>query len=180
MREVEILICEIIPAGIADFAVNHRDLAMVAIVKKHVEPRHERIKNATLDSDCFEFFGKRHVDEPDRSHIVIKNANLNACFDAFFQNRLDLLPGFLVLDCMVFHEDEVPGKRQIMELRIKSLDCFVEIFHLCIFINGISRIFVNILGNSSAVRIFDAFTQILEQLFVNFIVASFHFLRSAV
>ena len=81
---------------------------------------------------------------------------------------------------MVFHEDEVLGKRQIMELRIKSLDCFVEIFHLCIFINGISRIFANILGNSSAVRILDALAQILEQLFVNFIVASFHSLRSAV
>lgn len=99
MREVEILIFEIIPAGIADFAVNHRNLAMVAIVHEHVEPW-QRIKNATLDSDCFEFFGKRHVDEHNRSHIVIKNANLNACLDTFFQNRLDLLPGFLVLDCV--------------------------------------------------------------------------------
>lgn len=62
-----------------------------------------------------------------------------------------------------------------MELRIMSIDCFVEIFHLCIFINGISLIFVNILGNSSAVRIFDAFPQILEQLFVNFIVGRFIF-----
>lgn len=64
MREVEILICEIIPAGIADFAVNHRDLAMVAIVKKHVEPWHERIKNATLDSDCFEFLANDMLTNP--------------------------------------------------------------------------------------------------------------------
>ena len=61
---VEVLFRQVIAAGKTDFAVDHSDLAMVAVIQEHVEAGGKRIEHAALDPVAFRALYEIRIYEP--------------------------------------------------------------------------------------------------------------------
>ena len=119
--EVEVLVGDVVAASKANMAVDHGNLAVVAVVKEEVEARHEGVEHLGLDALGLEALHEVGVDEADGAHVVIEDAHLDARADALLQNVLDGPPALGILDGVVLHKDEVLGAAQLLLLRLDTL-----------------------------------------------------------
>ena len=107
MGQIKIFVCEIVAAGKPDLSVNHRNLAVIPVVQKEIQARCKRIENAAANAKRFHPFDKIRIDKPDRAHIIVKYAHLNAGPRPLLQHTLDPLPRLGILDRMVFHKNKL-------------------------------------------------------------------------
>ena len=107
MGQIKVFVCEIVTAGKPNPSVNHRDFAVIPIVQKEIQARCKRIENAAADAKRFHPFDEIRIDKPDRTHIIVKYAHLDAGPRPLLQHTLDPLPRFGILDRMVFHKNKV-------------------------------------------------------------------------
>ena len=185
---VKILICQVITACVPNLSVNHRNLSVVTVIQEHIKSRKQRIEYPAGNSFRFQFSRKTQIDESDRSHVIIEHPDLYTCLHPFLQNRLDPAPCIFILNCMIFHENELLRLRKISKLRLQSFDRFIKINHIRILIHRITRISFYIIGNISRFRIwciqtlqyFFVLRQKRQKLLINLFVAHPHLPGSAV
>ena len=150
---IKILICQVITARISNFSVNHRNLSVITVIQEHIKSRKQWIEYPAGNPFRFQFSCKTQIDESDRSHVIIEHPDLYTCLHPFLQNRLDPAPCIFILNCMIFHENELLRLRKISKLRLQSFDRFIKINHIRILIHRITRISFYIIGNISRFRI---------------------------
>ena len=151
---MEILVCQVVSAGVPHLAVDDRDLAVVAVVQEYIQAWSEGIEHAALNAELLCALHEISVDEADASHIIVEHADLNARLHSFHQNVADRVPALLILDRVVLHEDELFSLRHVLFLRFDPLGSVVKILHLCILIDRISCVSTDIIHEPAQVAVF--------------------------
>ena len=145
---VKIFVCKIISAGEADFAVDHGDLAVIAVIEEEIQTRNERVENTALQAVGPGPFDKVHVDKAKAAHVIVKNTHIHAGFGALLKNLQHLMPGFRVLNGMVLHENKALRLCEFFLLGFKPLQSVIVISDLGILINRITGIFPDVMDDT--------------------------------
>ena len=153
MSDVEIFVCQIVPAGKADPAVNHRDFPVIPVIQEHIEARKERIEYTAFYAKRPHFLYKAGIDKADGAHVVIEDPDLHSCLYAFHQHLFYSVPAFRILDGMVFHKYKFFRFPHICNLGVKSLICVIIKGHIRIPVQRIMGVIYNIGSNPSCFRV---------------------------
>ena len=151
--DMEILVCQVVASGIAHLSVDHGDLAVIAVVQKDVKAGAEGIENTALNAIFLCALDKVLVDEADTSHVIIEDADFDACLHPFRQDIPDRVPALGVLDRMVLHEDIFLRLCHIPFLCFDSLDRVVKILNVSIFIYRIRGVAPDIIHDAGKVPV---------------------------
>ena len=135
--QVEVFVRQIVAAGVADLPVNDSDLAVVAVVHKDVQHRHDGVEHPALDAPLLQLFGKGGVHKPDAAHVVVKNAHLYPGGGPLGQNILNALPGDGILDGVVLHKNKVLGFAQVGLLGLQRGVGVTVVGHIGVAAGGI-------------------------------------------
>lgn len=137
VRDVEVFICQVVAARIADKTVYDRELPVVAVIQKGIEAGCEGIEDSAADADCLHAPDKVCGDETDAAKVVIDHADFDALPDFPLQNVLDIMPGFFVLYGIVLHKNEMFCLLQRLFLRGQCPGCLIKVFYVRILADRI-------------------------------------------
>ena len=113
--QVEVFVRQIVAAGVADLPVNDSDLAVVAVVHKDVQHRHDGVESPALDAPLLQLFGKGGVHKPDAAHVVVKNAHLHPGGGLPLQDVQDGVPALPLLEDEILQEDVTLRLLQLLQ-----------------------------------------------------------------
>ena len=147
VRDVEVLVGDVVAAREAHAAVDDRDLAVVAVVEKQVEARGKGVEHLCLDALGLQALDEVGVDEADGAHVVVKDTHLNARAHALLQDALDGAPAFGVLDGVVLHEDAALRAKQLLLLCLDALGRVVVVGDGRVVVQGVERHVVQVAGD---------------------------------
>ena len=153
MRYVEILIGEIVATGEADPVIDNGNLPVITIIQEEVRSRCEGIKHTAVNAETLHLLHEIRRDEADGTHIIIEHTHMNAGLHTLDEHLLDAPPGFLILDGMVLHEDEMLRLPKIAKLRLEALRRIIVILYIRVPIHRIEGIILKIPGDGARCRI---------------------------
>ena len=107
MRQVKVLVCQIVTAGKAHLTINDGNLPVIPVVHKNIEYRHQGIEYPALDAQLFHSFDKSRADEAHAAHVVVQQPHFHPLPDLLHQNLLQAVEGLGVLNGVVLHKDKV-------------------------------------------------------------------------
>ena len=120
MRQVKVLVCQIVTAGKAHLTINDGNLPVIPVVHKNIEYRHQGIEYPALDAQLFHSFDKSQADEAHAAHVVVQQPHFHPLPDLLHQNLLQAVEGLGVLDGVVLHKDKVFRLPQGLLLGLQS------------------------------------------------------------
>ena len=120
MRDVKVLLSQIVTAGKADFSVDHRNFPVVPVIQERIEKRRHRIKDSRADAGRLHAPDKIVVDEPDAADVVVEEPDFHTACRLLYKDFLQLPEGDPVLDRVVLHEDETLCLFERLQLRRKG------------------------------------------------------------
>lgn len=107
--DVDVFVGEVEAAGVADFAVDDDDFAVVAVVVETVEAGIELVARGAMDTDGFEVAIVAGGESEDTADVVIHDVDFDAFVDFSLEDGEDLVPHAAGADDEKFEEDEVFG-----------------------------------------------------------------------
>ncbi len=113
--DVDVFVGEVEPAGVADFAVDDDDLAVVAVVVKTVEAGIEFVARGAMDADGFEVAIVAGGESEDTADVVIHDVDFDAGLDFSLEDGENLVPHAAGADDEKFEEDEAFGGFEVNE-----------------------------------------------------------------
>ena len=146
---VEVLISQVISARIAHFAVDDRNLAVIAVVEEQVESGCEGIEYAALNAILLRALYEVRIDKAKASHVIVKDADLYAGLDSFCKDVADLMPALRVLNGVILHEDKLLRLCHILFLGLDAFLRIVKIFDLRILIDRVACIAPDVIDDTA-------------------------------
>ncbi len=113
--DVDVFIGEVETAGVADFAVDDDDFAVVAVVVETVEAGIELVARGAMDADSFEVAIVAGGESEDAADVVIHDVDFDAFVDFSLEDGEDLVPHTTGADDEKFEEDEALGGFEVDE-----------------------------------------------------------------
>ena len=120
MRDVKILLGQIVAAGKADFSVDYRNFPVVPVIQKRIEKGGHRIKDSRVDTGRLHAPDKIVVDEPDAADVVVEEPDFHARCRTRREDLEEALKRALLLNRVVLHEDETLCLFEHLQLRRKG------------------------------------------------------------
>ena len=159
MRDIEILVGEIVAAGEGGLPVHDHHLAVVAVVQEHIEDRSHGVEHPALNAQAPHFVDEVRVDEAAAAEVVVKDPDLDACRGLLHHDFQEFVEGFLVLDGVVFQEDEMLRLLQLLHLCFQRLPRVAVIGDITVAVHRKMRIFRQVPGDGGCIPVFALFPQ---------------------
>lgn len=144
--DVDIFVGEVETAGIADFAVDDDDFAVVAVIMETIETGIELVARGTMDADGFEVAIVAGGESEDAADVVIHNVGFDAFVDFFLEDSEDLVPHTAGADDEEFEEDEAFGGLEVDEKLFEVVFADGKISGFGVFGEGDVVGFANVTG----------------------------------
>ena len=147
---VDIFVRDVDPAAEADIAVNHSDLAVIAIIHGRIQMRVEhRALNARVAQLNVVIDRQRH----NGAEVVVHKSDLNPLGRLLLENLKDRFPHFAFLKDKIFHEDKAFGLWQLLAQARPHGFTDRQILRLRVFPHWRSGCPRDIIGNQPKLRI---------------------------
>lgn len=133
---IDVFVGEIDAAGVADFAVDDDDFAVVAIIMETVNARIEFVGWGAMDADGFEIVVVTGRESEDATNVVIHDIDLDTLLDFGLEDGEDLVPHLAGADDEKFEHDETLGGFEVEEELFEISFAAGEISGLVVFGEG--------------------------------------------
>lgn len=133
---VDVLVGEIDTAGVADFAVDNDDFAMVAVIVEAVDARIEFVGWGAVNADGFEIVVVAGGESEDAANVVVHDVDLNTLLDFGLEDGEDLVPHLAGADDEKLEHDETLGGFEVEEELFEISFAAGEISGLVVFGKG--------------------------------------------
>lgn len=143
---VDVFVGEIDAAGVADFAVDNDDFAMVAIIMETVNAGIEFVGWGAMDADGFEIVVVTGRESEDATNVVVHDVDLNTLLDFGLEDGEDLVPHLAGADDEKLEHDETLGGFEVEEELFEISFAAGEISGLVVFGEGNMVSFADVVG----------------------------------
>lgn len=150
---VDVFVGEINTAGVADFAVDDDDFAVVAVIVKAVDAGIELVGWGTMDAKRFEIVIVAGGESKNATDVVIHDIDFDALLYFGLENGEDLVPHLARADDEEFKHDEALGSFEVEEELLEISFAAGEISGLVVFGEGNVVGLANIVSLESGSRV---------------------------
>ena len=168
LGDVEILVRQIVAAREPDFAVDHRNLPVVAVVDEEIQSHIHRVEDPALDPHRLHLIDEAVSDVAHASDIVVEEADFDALFHLCREHLKDPSEGDRVLDRVVFHENELLRLPEFMKLRLKPLRAVIVEDDVRVMIERVAGEVADVAGFicKALIRIGQAMMMTIQGIFI--------------
>lgn len=152
---IDVFIGEVNAAGVADFAVDNDNLAVVTVIVEAVNAGIEFVGWGAMDAKGFEVMVVVGGESEDTADVVVHDVNFNTLLDFGLEDREDLMPHFAGADDEEFEHDELLGGFEVEEKLFEISFAAREVSGFVILGEGNVVGLANIVGLESGGRAFD-------------------------
>lgn len=143
---IDVFVGEIDAAGVADFAVDDDDFAVVAVIMEAIDAGIELVGWGAMDAKRFEIVIVAGRESEDAADVVIHDIDFDALLDFGLEDGEDLVPHLAGADDEKLEHDETLGGFEVEEELFEISFAAGEISGLVVFREGDVVSFADVVG----------------------------------